>query len=500
VSAGLVSAAGVAGGLGLVLLVLARGVAWRLAGLAGWALGWAGLALWLAPVGHAGEYAAIAGAGLAAAVLLAVLFLGAPWLLALAVVASVPVRIAVSVGPAGGKLPVPLYLVAAGAALALAWQLFWEDGRGRELGLLAWPLALLAGWSGIALAWSVDRRQGAVQLVLAVLPLALIAVALSRLPWRPGWAGALYVELAGIACVLAAVGGWQYLTRSFASSTRLEVGNAYVPVSWFYRVGPAFAGPDLYARFLVVAILAGVVLLLFGGRAAAWGALAAILVTFAGLVPSFSQSAYVALAAGIAAALLAAWGWRSALWLLLGAAAVAAVLLVPQARHRVLGDHGVRHAASARRPVVSNGIRLARDHPFAGVGTGGFGRAYDDRFGAGRERLAARDAPVTTAVELGAPGLLALAWLAGAALLVAFRRRPDDGARRARLAIGLGVLAILVQSLLDDALLADPLFWALLGLLAASAAGRAAALPLTRPRRDRFVPFPVREDVLVGPP
>ena len=48
-----------------------------------------------------------------------------------------------------------------------------------------------------AFLWSLDRTEGAKYLLFYVLPLALLAVSLSRLPWRTGWAAALYVQLAG---------------------------------------------------------------------------------------------------------------------------------------------------------------------------------------------------------------------------------------------------------------------------------------------------------------
>ena len=115
------------------------------------------------------------------ALLLMWLFVRVPWLLAVAVLACAPARIPVSVGSTDANLLVPLYLVVAAAALALAWQLFWDDGRLRELGPLAWPLALFVGWSGLAFLWSDDHRQGAIFLLFFVLPFGLLAVSLSRL-------------------------------------------------------------------------------------------------------------------------------------------------------------------------------------------------------------------------------------------------------------------------------------------------------------------------------
>src|SRR6185295_4947627 len=138
-----------------------------------------------------------------------------------ALLACAPVGLRVTVGDASGRLLVALYVVVAGAALALAWRVFWEGGR-RELGPLAWPLALLVAWTGVALAWSDDPRRGATLLALAVLPFGLLAVALARLRWRPGWVGLLWAQLALTAVVAAAVGLSQYAGRD----VRIGVGDA----------------------------------------------------------------------------------------------------------------------------------------------------------------------------------------------------------------------------------------------------------------------------------
>jgi O-antigen ligase len=475
VTAELARVGGAVGALGLSLLVLGTGRWLRLAGLAAWAAGCGTLVLWLAPSGHHRVYAAAAVVGAVAAVLLAVLFLRWPWLLAVALLACAPARIPVSVGSTKANLLVPLYLVVAAAALALAWRLYWHEKPVRELGPLAWPLALLVGWMGLAFVWSVDRRQGAIFLLFFVLPFGLLAVSLARLPWRIGWVALLYVQLALMALVFAVLGIWQYATRNIYWNPKVKVDNAYAPSSWFYRVNSAFYDPSIYGRFLVVGILASLVFVLFGRRAAAWTALAVAVVTFIGLVPSFSQSSFVALAAGIVVAVAAAWGRLAIVPIALAAAVLAAVVLgVPQARHRIFGDQGLSHATSGRADLVREGIALARDHPIDGVGTGGFRRAYADRTGLkGKQPKAAAShtTPVTVAAENGIPGLVLFAWLVGAALVLPFRRNPlagplTTGTSRARLAFGLALLAIVVHSLFYNALFEDPLFWGLLGLSA----------------------------------
>jgi O-antigen ligase len=454
---------GAVGALGLAALIVGPTRPWRLGGLLAWAAGCATLALWLAPGGHHRVYAAAAVVGLLAAAALAVLFLRVPWALAVLVLACAPARIPVSVGDTKANLLLPMYLVVAGAAIALAWQLYWSDQRrARELGLVAWPLAAFVAWTGVSFLWSVDRRQGAIFLLFFVLPFGLLAVALSRLPWRLGWMKVLYVQLAGMALVFGLVGVWQYETREIFWNPKVRVDNAYAPSSWFYRVNSVFYDPSIYGRFLVVAILASLALVLFARGRVAVAAAAIAAATWLGLVPSFSQSSFVALGAGAVVAGAVLWYRRVVLVLAVAVVVVGAVSFTAYA-----AANGFERATGGRAKLVSNGVKLAVDHPLWGVGAGGFRRAYADRTGLkGREPKAAasHDTPVTVAAETGAVGFALFLWLVAAALVVPLRRWSNTSLGRARLACGLGLLAILVHSLFYNALFEDPLFWGLLAL------------------------------------
>jgi O-antigen ligase len=334
------------------------------------------------------------------------------------------------------------------------------------LGPFARPAALLVGWSGIALLWSEGRRDGAIYLLFYLLPLGLLAASLARIEWKLQWVKTLYVQLAAMALAFGVIGIGQYLTRNIYWNPKVKVDNAYAPVGWFYRVNSVFYDPSIYGRFLVVGILASLVLVLFARGAWAWAAAAAAAVTVVGLLPSFSQSSYFALAIGIAVALTVLWRRRAVLPLALAAAALAAVTLgVPQLRHRVLGKANLSHATGSRSKLVSTGADLFLHHPVIGVGTGGFVTGYAKE--THKEGRASHDALITVAAETGLPGLAALLWLLVPALWLPFRRnRAATSNERARLAFGLALLAIVVHSLFYNALIEDPLFWALLALTA----------------------------------
>ena len=233
------------------------------------------------------------------------------------------------------------------------------DRESPRLGPFAWPAAVLVGWSGICLLWSPSpdgTKQGAIYLLFYMLPLGLIAAVLARAPWRLDSAKVLYILLAAMALVFGLIGIEQYLTRNIYWNPKVKVDNAFAPVDWFYRVNSVFYDPSIYGRFLVVGILASVTLVLFARGYAAWAAAGLAAVTTIGLLPSFSQSSYFALAVGIAAALIVLWRRAAILPLALAAAVLAAVTLgVPQFRHRILGKAGLSHATGGRSTLVSTG-------------------------------------------------------------------------------------------------------------------------------------------------
>ena len=473
-TAGVAEAAGAVGALGLALLIVAARREARIAGLAGWALGCAGLAVYLAPHGHHRLLAAAAVLGAVGAGVGGWIVLRVPWLLALATLACVPARFPVHVGDTQANLLLPLYGVVAAAAVALAWDLFGDELHARELGWLAWPLAAFVGWEGVSILWTEDVRQGAIELLFFVLPFGLLTVVLARLVWSRVWVLTLYVQLAVMALAFAVIGIVQYETRNIFWNPKVRVDNAYAPSGWFYRVNSVFYDPSIYGRFLVVGILASLVVVLRRRVDPLWAIAAALTlgITWAGLLPSFSQSSFVALMVATFVAAIVLWRKRSLLLV-----AVALVVLVaggmasPAIRHKA----SLSHVTSGRSTLATKGVKVALHHPVAGVGVGGFRRAYAEVAhlrGKEPKAAASHTTPITVAAESGFPGLALLLWLSATALVLAFRRvgRDYDGA--ARLALGLALVAILVHCVFYNALFEDPTFWALHALGAVGARTR----------------------------
>jgi O-antigen ligase len=466
----------VLGSAGLATLILAVPRWARLAGLSAWGAGAVLLVPYLAPTGRGHLLFAGSLAAVLAAAVLGVVFHRWPWLAALAALAAAPARIPVDLGSEDANLLLPLYVVVLGAAFALGWRLARGDARARELRRIRWPLAAFLLWTGLSVLWTDDLRQAAISLLAFYLPFGVLAVVLSRLPWSRRWLTALGVQLVAMALVFAAIGLYQWVTRDVFWNPKVIVGNAYAP---FYRVNSVFWDPSIYGRFLVVAILAGLALVLGGsrGRIALAGG-AAVAAIWVGLVFSFSQSSFAALIVGVIAVAGYAWRRRAVVAVgLAGAVLLSVGFSAPSVRSALIEDarEGLDRATSGRAGLVENGARIALDHPVAGVGLGSFERAYADRTGLRGEepqKAASHNTPVTVAAETGLPGIALFVWLVAAAFVVPLRRASRSFAGRASLIVALAVIAIAVHSLFYNAFFEDPMLWGALGLSAVVAGWR----------------------------
>jgi O-antigen ligase len=475
VTAELARAGGVLGCAGLGLLLVAPRRELRLAGLGLWAIGGAAMILYLAPSGHH----AVLGAGaivlLLFAVALAFLFWRWPWLLAVATLACVPARIILKVGATKASLLVPLYLVVLGGAIVLAYQLVRGDERTKELGPLAWPLAAFVAWSGLTLAWTGDLRQGSITLLFFFLPFGLLAVLLARLPWRRQWVTWLFAMLTAMAVAFSFVGIYQWSNRTVFWNPKVIVANAYAPSGFFYRVNSVFYDPSIYGRFLVIAILASLVIVLHTrSTRIALGLTAVIAATWVGLLFSFSQSSFVALGAAVLAAAALTWRWKT--WAAIGLAGAVLLTAGFSIQHTLLGNSsgGLNRVTSDRFTLVKHGLKLAEERPIQGWGIGDFKHAYGQKYrlpgGKEPKKAASHTTPVTVLAEEGIPGLLLFGWLIVAGVLAAWRRVPDSFDGRVSLFAGLGFGAIAVHSLFYNAFFEDPMMWGLMGFIVLASA------------------------------
>jgi O-antigen ligase len=422
---------------------------------------------------HPSLAAAGAVGAVVALVLLAVLFDRRPAWLPVAAAATLPFRVPIASGGSTANLLVPLYLVVAAGAAAYALPRLAGRERpegGRDPGALEWALAASLAVYGIQASYSDDFGHALENVVFFYVPFALLFTLVARVEWTPRLARVCLGVLVVLALALVGVGFVEYATRHLFLNPKVIASNQ---LEDYFRVNSLFFDPNIYGRFLAVVMLLLAAWLLWARRQREVVAGALLLaVLWAGLVLTFSQSSFTALLVGLAILGAMRWSVRWALILSGGAlvVAVAFVALAPGAVNLELGNsRSADKATSGRYDLIKGGLKLFRDAPLVGQGSGSFAREYRRAEHVSPERAASAShtIPVTVAAEQGVIGLVAYLALLAAALARLFR-----GARRVpeRAAVAAAFVALVAHSMMYAAFLEDPLTWTLLG------AGTAMAL------------------------
>ena len=282
----------------------------------------------------------------------------------------------------------------------------------------------------------------------------------------------------GLALVFAAIGCIEFATgHLLISNDKVVEANDLLP---YFRVNSLFFDPNIYGRYLALTmvLLAAVLLWTRRQREALYIALALGLL-WAGLVFSLSQSSFAALLLGLG--VLAALRWKA--WPVLAATGLAAavalalVLIAPSAFNLETGNlRELDRATSGRSDLVGGGLRMVRDRPIAGFGSGAFAERYREREDVSSEKVAAAShtIPLTVTAEQGVIGLAAYLVLVGFSLALLFdglsRTLKGDGwpgsAAITRAALAAAYCALILHTLVYAAYLEDPLSWVLLAIAA----------------------------------
>ena len=467
--------AAVGGALGSVLVLLARGRLVMLAGLVVLAAAEAGLALSLADASFDKLSSAAGAAAATVGVLVlaggAALLAWRPALVPVAVLLAAPFRppvdfdrsnrFLVSIAEDGrlGRL-LPLYLVLAAAAVALGWRSL----RGRPVRALppaiALPAAAFFALAFVSLLWADDVEAGTNLLAFFTLPFAALLATVARADFPDSVPRALAVVALALASLFALVGLWQVATHKlFFYAPNLAVSNANTD---YFRVTSLFGDPSLYGRHVVLGI--GVALsLLAANRWRTWPLVGLVVLMWAGLLFSYSQSSMAALLL-VTLALAFATGDRRvrmavgvlALAAALGVAAFVAVQLVD--------GESLRQITSDRTERVEDTARVIEDDPLTGVGIGGQPRASRRLMDSDRPtpNFVSHTTPLTVAAELGVIGVALYVWLlvGGVRVIEQVRRREQA----LGLALAASFLALFVHALFYSGFLEDPITWLVLAV------------------------------------
>jgi O-antigen ligase len=433
--------------------------------------------------------AAFAGALVAIAAVL-LLLRSRPQLFAPLAVAALPFRLPISSGGRSVNLLIPLYVVVAagcvrylleGNRLPRLPRLQWRDPRawcsGDGVALLLLISIALYTLQGI---YSADHTKAAENVAFFYVPFALLFALLRREQWDRE----LLLRCLGVAVViavlLAGVGFVEYARKSLFLNPRVVAANQY---DNYFRVNSLFFDPNIYGRFLALAMAAvtAVVLwsterrhVLLGSAVLAW--------LLAALVTSFSQSSIAALL--LALALLAGWRWDMRL-AAYGSVAVlvlggALVLLAPASLHFGLKGSGgsTSNATSGRTKLISGGLELFAERPLEGYGSGSFETEYRRHGNADAQNAtsASHTIPITVAAEQGVLGLAVYVALIATALFVLFRGAgrspPRASAEDQRVSLGVPFrpalaacfAALVLHTWTYADFLEDPFTWALLAI------------------------------------
>jgi O-antigen ligase len=422
--------------------------------------------------------------GVVGVVVLAWIVYRRPTVLALAAIAALPFRVPVSIGDSAANLLLPLYAVIAAGTLSYAWRALRSDDEEPELELeplvrrLAWAFAAVLVLYGAQSIYSSDVEQAVKNVCLFYVPFALLFVLLLEARWSRRLLRWSLMVTVGLALVFAAIGCVEFATgHLLIVNEKVTEANDLLP---YFRVNSLFFDPNIYGRYLALTmILLAAVLLWTRRRRDVFPIAGSLALLWAGLVFSLSQSSFAALLMGLA--VLAALRWKP--WPVLAGAGLAAavalalVLFAPGALNLETGNEAaLDRATSGRVDLIEGGLRMVRDRPIAGFGSGSYAERYREREQVSSEKVAAAShtIPLTVTAEQGVIGLAAYLVLVALSFVLLFDRlrsrlasAPWPGvAAVTRAGLAAAYAALVLHTLVYAAYLEDPLSWALLAVAA----------------------------------
>ena len=449
--------------------------------------------LLLDDVWHSAQLAVIhrhpaeAGVGgiLAVAALVALAYVIHRWprLTALLTMVALPFRIPISAGGSTASLLVPLYFVVAASALAWIVPVLWRE-RGRHVQTphaprrpprhaFEWLLAAFILLYAVQSLYSADFTVALQNEVFFYVPFAVLLALLRDLEWNRQLVIRCLEVTVVLAVIFALIGFGEELTHTLWLNSNVVAANQ---LHEYFQVNSVFFDPNIFGRYLALAMVLLVAVLLFDRRVRAQlGAIAALAILWGCLIFTLSRSSLAALALGMAVLALMRWRVRPVLYLV--AAVVIAGAIAAAVHPSSFGlNHGINFASAGRGSLITNGTKLFEQRPIAGWGSGSFSTEYRHQFPAAARAVSdSHNIPVTVASEQGVLGLVLYVALVIAALLTLFRGARGDPLR---VAVFAAFLALLLHTMLYADFLEDPVTWTLLaigGALAAAAHARAAA-------------------------
>jgi putative inorganic carbon (HCO3(-)) transporter len=422
---------------------------------------------------HEAKAAAAVIVGAVLVVALAWVFGRWPILMPLSIIGALPFRIPLESGGESANLLVPLYVVIGAGVLAAMF--LPPPAEKRKPRWVAKTLAIFVMLYALQALYSEDFSKGLQEVCFFLVPFTLAYILLRELPWDRHlllWAFCLVVVEA---VLFVLIGSVEYLSRSLFWNEAVIRSNEF---HTYFRVNSIFWDPNIYGRYLaLVLVVVTAAILWVKGRRNFWLLAGTIVVLWLGLAQTFSQSSFIALAAGLAVLAALRWSWRWTLAVVLvGIVAGAGVVLFTGGK--TVTWNRINVDTSGRGHLISGGAELFSDRPLWGYGSGSFQKAYANHLPKEKAPVTvSHTEPITVGAEQGLIGLAAYValivvalWTMGAGL---WARGPDrrvtifDVARAAVLA---AFVALLVHTMAYAGFFQDPITWVLLAVGASLAA------------------------------
>ena len=370
--------------------------------------------------------------GAIALVVLAAVFRRRPQWFAIAAFAVLPLRVPVEIGGETANLLVPLYLVIASGLIAAI--LSPDDERPRRRATsdaspwprrLRWLLAATVLLYAIQSSYSVDVPNAIENIGFFLVPFAVLFVLVLEVDWSRALARRVLIAVGVVAVGCALIGIYQYFARDlFLNPELFDANELHV----YFRVNSIFFDPNVFGRYLALAITAFAACIAWGGsrRDLALASLVCA-VALVALAFSYSITSCASLLAGLGIVAILRWSWRGAVaYGALGLAGLAVLVIAGGTPTSDIED--VRSIDAGHADLIKGGLALAgvlddddaRDQgdfgrPIAGYGSGSFGRAFFEHIEQARTTVSHSE-PVTVAAEQGVIGLVVYVGLLVAAL------------------------------------------------------------------------------------
>jgi len=440
---------------------------------------------------HPPELAAAVLGAIVVLALLAALFYRRPEAFPVLAVAALPFRLPVAATSGGSaNLLVPLYAVVGAGTIAYAWRRLRPGARAkatagnggghidevwreRKAGTLELALLLFVTLYALQSLYSGDFEQALKNAAFFYVPFALLLKLLTTVAWSRRILVACVAVTVGLALAFVGVGFVEYATRHLLWNHKVIASNEFQN---YFRVNSLFFDPNIYGRYIAMAMIVLAGLLLWAQRRRDVLVSAGVLaVLWAGIVLSFSQSSFGALLLGLAVLAGFRWGWRPVLTA--GAAAavlgLAVVIAAPGLVHlNYKSKNGVNRASSGRFDLIRGGVSLFAERPLWGYGSGSFAKRYraHEKASSQQAASASHTIPLTVAAEQGVIGFAAyvLVLLAAFRTLFAGLGRLGDRApplrTLSRVIVAAAFTGLVLHTFLYAAFLEDPITWTLLAL------------------------------------